>query len=159
VTDPGPGEPAGPGPEQTPPGPWGAPPPPPPPPPPPAAPAGGWPPGPAGLGHDPTAGYGSTGPWSEQQPYGVPGYAPYGRGVATEPLGVSIFFLMCCPYGSPVAVILAISAQRRIDASGGYLTGRGMATAALVLGIIGCAALVLNIVLIASGEGFTWYQS
>jgi hypothetical protein len=99
-----------------------------------------------------------VGPWNEQQAYGVAGYGPFAPRVVNEPmagwaLGLSIFFLLCCAYGSPVALFLAVSAQRRIDASGGYLTGRGMATAALVISILGCAVLLLNLVLIVTGGG------
>jgi hypothetical protein len=61
--------------------------------------------------------------------------------------------LACCALLSPVAVGMALSSQRNIDGSGGYLTGRGMATAALVIGIIGCAFLVLNVILALAGNG------
>ena len=120
----------------------------------------GWP---SGVNHDPTAGYGSAGPWNEHQRYaptGYQGYAPYVRNepMAGWALGLSVFTVLCCNWLSPLAVILAVTAQRRIDASGGYLTGRGAATAGFVLGIIGCAFLVLTFVLMLSGNSFLWYQ-
>lgn len=111
------------------------------------------------------AAYGSQGPWNENQMYAPPGSHPYGVRPKNEPLagwslGLSIFSLMCCAFAAPVAIVMAINAQRRIDASGGYLTGRGMATAGLVIGILGCVAMVLNLVVIASGGGgVMWYGS
>jgi hypothetical protein len=88
----------------------------------------------------------------------VPGYAPFGRVAVNEPLagwslGLSIFCLVCCAYASPVALVMAITAQRRIDASGGYLTGRSMATAGMVIGILGCVVLALNVLLFVTGGG------
>jgi hypothetical protein len=108
------------------------------------------------------AGYGSSGPWSEQQAYGPSGYqaypvAPRNDTQAGWALGLSIFSLLCCSFLAPVAIILAIQSQRRIDASGGYLTGRGMATAGLVIGVIGCVLLALNLMLIISGNSMWYY--
>jgi hypothetical protein len=72
-------------------------------------------------------------------------------------LGLSIFGVLCCQIASIAAIILAVQSQRRIDASGGMLTGRGMATAGLVIGVIGCALFVLNIVLAITGNGSMLY--
>jgi hypothetical protein len=49
-----------------------------------------------------------------------------------------------------VAIVLGVSARRRIDQSNGQLTGRGMATAGFVLGIIWCVLTVVVLVFRAS---------
>jgi len=55
-----------------------------------------------------------------------------------------------------VAIFLGRSAQQEIAASGGSLTGEGMAKAGVILGIIGCVVGVLmtivNIALFTSGN-------
>jgi hypothetical protein len=71
-------------------------------------------------------------------------------------LGVSIFSLLCCQFTAPVGIVLAVLAMRRIDAQPQYLTGRGLAVAGLVVGIIATAFLVLQIVLAASGSSSWW---
>lgn len=45
--------------------------------------------------------------------------------------------------GAILALILGYKAREEIDASGGMQTGRGMATAGIVLGWIGVAGLIL----------------
>jgi hypothetical protein len=57
----------------------------------------------------------------------------------------------CCGLLGIVGIILGVVAKKEIDASNGALSGRGMAQAGLVLGII---ALTLNViwgVLVGSG--------
>ena len=55
----------------------------------------------------------------------------------------------CCPLVAGIpAIVLGKQAQREIDASGGVQSGRGMATAGFVLGIISCAFAVLLAVLV-----------
>jgi hypothetical protein len=129
--------------------PLGGPPPPGPPaptpgPPPPAAPPGpGY--GPPGYG---PPGYGQPG-------YGQPGYGygypagPPTDSSATAALVIAIVgFFICAPVGAIVALVLANSAQKRIEASGGRLGGLEMARAARIIAII---ELVLTAVLIVGG--------
>jgi hypothetical protein len=56
-----------------------------------------------------------------------------------------------------VAIVLGRSAQKEIAASGGRLTGEGMAKAGFVLGIIGSVIgvlmTILNVVLLVAGNG------
>jgi hypothetical protein len=149
---------------------------PPPPPPPPGA-AGqppeagaGWPeatqparPDQPGYGAPP--GYGDQPGYTQpygQPPYGQPGYGPpygpqgYGYPAvpqtdssATAALVIAIVgFFICPPVGAVVALILAGSAQKRIEASGGRLTGLDQARAARIIAII---ELVLTGVLILVG--------
>lgn len=53
-----------------------------------------------------------------------------------------IVSLVCCGLIGIVAIVLSIQAKKEIEGSGGQQTGGGMATAGLVLGIIG---LVLSV--------------
>jgi hypothetical protein len=150
-----------------------APPPPPPPGERPPEPAGGTPPPPPppGYGGQP-AGYGDqpgyTQPYGQppygQGQYGQPGYgAPYGsqgygygypagpqtESSATAALVIAIVgFFICPPVGAVVALILAGSAEKRIEASGGRLTGLDQARAARIIAIV---ELVLTGVLILIG--------
>lgn len=71
-------------------------------------------------------------------------------------LGVSIFSLACCQLTAPVGIVLAVLAMRKIDAQPQYFKGRGLAVAGLVIGIIATAFLVLQIVLVASGNSTMW---
>ena len=91
-----------------------------------------------------------------QQPYGGPGY-PYpgsapteGRAVAAMVVGI-VSLVLACGYGvgllgAPVAWWLGKSSMNRIDASNGQLSGRGMAKAGFVMGIIGTVLLALALV-------------
>ncbi len=98
-------------------------------------------------------------------PYGTPGgYAalPATDTQATASLVIGIVGLvtgsLCCItlVLSPVAIYLGYSAKKRIAESHGRLKGEGMATAGLVLGIIGTVLGILVIVLIAvSGSSST----
>jgi hypothetical protein len=147
-------------------------PPPSPPPPPPAAPT--WPEAPPPVTPDPgQPGYGQPGygpqyggqpPGYGQQPgYGQPTYGQppppgYGYGYpagpqtdssATAALVIAIVgFFICPPVGAIVALVLANSAQKRIEASNGQLGGLEQARAARIIAII---ELVLTAVLILIG--------
>ena len=59
-----------------------------------------------------------------------------------------------CIIPAIIAIVLGTQSRKRIDASGGRLAGRGMATAGMVLGIVwvGLSAVVL-IVSIAANVG------
>jgi hypothetical protein len=80
-----------------------------------------------------------------------PGYYPQqpqqNEGLATTSMVLGILSLVLCALLGPVALFTGISARRRIRESGGYLAGDGMATAGIVMGIIGTIFLVLAIVL------------
>lgn len=57
--------------------------------------------------------------------------------------------LACCPFGILAAIPAAIVGtlgRREIEASGGMQTGRGMATAGVVLGAIGIVLAVIGFV-------------
>ena len=90
--------------------------------------------------------------------YGGGGYGGYGAGPqgtnkkAIWSLVLGILGLVCCGFlaGIP-AIVLGRSAQREIDASGGAQSGRGMATAGFVLGIIGVVWGVLYLILVLTG--------
>ena len=56
---------------------------------------------------------------------------------------LGILSIMFCPLCGPVAWSLGRSAEREVDAAGGQLGGRGLATAGKILGMIGTAFLVL----------------
>jgi hypothetical protein len=57
-------------------------------------------------------------------------------------------FFICAPVGAVVALVMANSAQKRIEASEGRLTGLEMARAARIIAIV---ELVLTAVLIVGG--------
>jgi hypothetical protein len=107
-----------------------------------AAPYGGQP----GYGQQP--GYGP--------PYGAPPGAGYGYpqgpptdSSATAALVIAIVgFFTCPPVGAIVALVLANSAQKRIEASNGQLGGLEMAKAARIIAII---ELALTAVLLVAG--------
>lgn len=56
---------------------------------------------------------------------------------------LGVLSVMFCPLCGPVAWALGRSAAREVDASGGQLGGRGIATAGKILGMIGTVLLVL----------------
>jgi hypothetical protein len=148
--------------------------------PPPASTGPTWPeapqpaPGQPGYGQP---GYGQPGygqqPYGGQPGYGQPGYGqpPYGAppgygygypagpqndSTATAALVIAVVgFFICAPVGAIVALVLANSAQKRIEASGGQLTGIEQARAARIIAIIelvltGIAILIGVIAIIAS---------
>jgi hypothetical protein len=149
--------------------------PPPPPPayggptPPPSAPgppaAGGPPPPPPGYGQP-----GPGAPYGGQPGYGPPGYGTqpgYGYGYpagpptdssATAALVIAIVgFFICPPVGAVVALVMANSAQQRIEASQGRLGGLELAKAARIIAIVELALtaflLVGGILLVAFSLG------
>jgi hypothetical protein len=128
--------------------------------PPPAAP---WPEAP--QPYDPQgysqAGYGQPGygqPGYGQPAYGPqygapPGYgypaAPQTDSSATAALVIAIVgFFICAPVGAVVALVLASSAEKRIEASNGRLTGLDQARIARIIAIV---ELVLTGILILIG--------
>ncbi|MEI7058089.1 DUF4190 domain-containing protein [Nocardioides sp. CCNWLW239] len=96
--------------------------------------------------------------------YGTPPPPPpqYGAPAPGQPAGNSkkalwamilgILSLICCGIFTGIpALILGKQAQGEIDASGGAIGGRGMATAGFILGIISIAVTILWIILYATG--------
>jgi hypothetical protein len=89
-------------------------------------------------------------------PY-TPPYAPpvapatpktSGLAVAALVLGIVWIYWI----GSVLAVIFGAVALKQINASQGWRTGKGLATAGLVLGLVGCSTLLL-VLLAAAGSG------
>lgn len=75
-----------------------------------------------------------------------PVMAPPTDSQATVALVLGILSLLpCCWVLGPVAFFLGNAARGRIEASGGTVAGGGMATAGMILGIIGSAFLALII--------------
>jgi hypothetical protein len=104
-----------------------------------------------------------TQPGYGQPPYGAPpgyGYGypagPQNDSSATAALVIAIVgFFICAPVGAIVALVLANSAQKRIEASGGRLTGIEQARAARIIAIIelvltGIAIVIGVIAIVAS---------
>jgi len=102
--------------------------------------------------HPGQSGYGQPG-------YGQPGYGPppgYGYppgpqtdSSATAALVIAVVgFFICAPVGAIVALVLANSAQKRIEESNGRLTGLEQARAARIIAIV---ELALTAVLILVG--------
>ena len=79
-------------------------------------------------------------------PYGA---VPQNSGKATAALVLGILGVVACGFiaGIP-AIIVGKQAQREIDASNGWLTGRGMATAGIVMGWIEVALGILAVVVV-----------
>src|SRR5918999_418515 len=80
-------------------------------------------------------------------PPAAPGPQTDSSGTAALVIAIVGFFI-CPPVGAIVALVLANSAQTRIEASGGRLTGLDQARAARIIAII---ELVLTAVLILGG--------
>ncbi|HET6748819.1 MAG TPA: hypothetical protein VFL71_06120 [Actinomycetes bacterium] len=127
-----------------------------PPPEPPQQPTWPPPPQPPQQPPEPPPGYGQPPP---QQPYGQQygygqqpgsGYAaPQTEGTATAALIIAIVgFFICAPVGAIVALVLANNATKRIEASGGRLTGMDQARAARIIAIV---ELVLTAVVVLIG--------
>lgn len=96
--------------------------------------------------------------------YGTPPPPPpqYGSPAPGQPAGsnkkaiwalvLGILGLVCCGIVTGIpALILGNTAKKEIDASGGAQTGRGMAQAGFILGIISIVWTVLAIILYATG--------
>ena len=90
-------------------------------------------------GYGPPPGYGQ--PQYGQQPYGTP---PYPQQTGTSPLaiGALISAFLC----SPLGIILGFVAKGQIKKTG--QSGNGLATAAIVIGIV---SMLLGVLLFASG--------
>ena len=71
-------------------------------------------------------------------------------GIAIGGLVAGILGLFCTLLG-PVAVALGLNARKTIDGNPAQYSGRGLAVAAIVLGIIDTVLLVLGIILVVAG--------
>ncbi len=99
-------------------------------------------------------GYGSAPPPPPGGGYGAPGYGPPpgNSKKAIWSLVLGIAGLVCCSFFTAIpAIFLGRSAIKEIDASGGRLSGRGMATAGFVLGIIATVFGIIYLILVATG--------
>ena len=74
----------------------------------------------------------------------MPPHRPRANGLAVAGLVCGILWVFWL--GSILAVVLGHLAREQIDASGGVQRGRGMATAAVVLGWLGLTVLVAGLV-------------
>jgi hypothetical protein len=116
------------------------------------------PPPPGGPPSEPPygGGYGATPPPPPGYGTGPGGYgAPQPSGNNTKAiwsLVLGILGILCCGILGIPALILGKQAQNEIDRSGGTQTGRGLATAGFVLGILACIGLVVVGVLVATGH-------
>ena len=121
----------------------------------PAPPAAGGPPpaAPAPPGYGPPSGA----PYRGQPGYGPPGYGgqpgygypagPPTDSSATAALVIAIVgFFICPPVGAVVALVMANSAEKRIEASEGRLGGLEMAKAARIIAIVELALTAFLIV-------------
>jgi len=81
------------------------------------------------------------------------GYAPPAKtnGMAIASLVLGIVWLY--GVGSILALIFGYNAKKQIEQSGGSQTGRGMATAGIVLGWIGAGTLAIVIVGAVAASG------
>jgi hypothetical protein len=77
--------------------------------------------------------------------------APPNDSQATLALVLGIISVFCCPILGPVALFIGNSSRQRVQASGGTLGGGGLATAGLILGIIGTIFLVFGVISIIVG--------
>jgi hypothetical protein len=113
-------------------------------------PGGYGPPPPEPQPYGPPGGYGQPG--YGQPGYGQPGYGypagPQVEGTATAALVVAIVgFFICPPVGAIVALVLANSATRRIEESGGRLSGLEQARWARIIAIVELVLVAIGVVL------------
>lgn len=100
---------------------------------------------------------------SAQQPgYGQPGYGyktgRYTEGLAISALVVAIVGLLACPpIGGIVALVLANSAAKRIEASGGGRSGLGLVMSARIIAIISFMVTVISVLsYLVDGPAIYW---
>ena len=89
-------------------------------------------------------------PSSAPPPDAAPAQAPG----ATAALVLGSLSILICPLCGPFAWSLGRKGEQAVDASGGSLGGRGLATAGKILGMIGTFFLLLLIVLLVLSIAF-----
>jgi uncharacterized membrane protein len=104
----------------------------------------------SGNAPPPGGGYGAAPP--PPPGYGYGGQPPRSNQKAVWSLVLGILGLVCCGFFTGIpALILGKMAQNEIDASGGMQSGRGMATAGFVLGIIAIVFGIISVILFITG--------
>lgn len=86
------------------------------------------------------------GPYGQQPPYGGQPAPTHGKATTALVLGI-LSLIVCAPLGIP-AFIMGRGAEREIQASGGRLSGEGLAKAGWILGLIAMILMALGILLI-----------
>ena len=82
----------------------------------------------------------------------APVMAPPNDSQATLALVLGIISLLpCCFILGPVALFIGNASRQRVQASGGTLGGGSLATAGMILGIIGTVFLVFGVISIIVG--------
>jgi Domain of unknown function (DUF4190) len=86
-------------------------------------------------------------------PYGMASYSapPVQHPQATLALILGILGLAVCPFVGIAALVIGNKARKQIDAAPGQFTGRGMATAGFVLGVVSVSLIVLFVLLVILG--------
>ena len=87
-------------------------------------------------------------------PAGYPMHAPPEHPQAVTAMVLGILGLVCCGLASPFAIWTGRKAMKEIDASGGWMRGRGQAQAGFIMGIIGTVLWVLGILFYVVMIGF-----
>ena len=105
------------------------------------------------MSHEPPPPYGGPPPGLYPPPPGYGGgySAPQTNQKAVWALVTGVLGLLCCGLVGIAGIVLGSAAKREIDASGGYQTGRGMAQAGFVLGILGLVWTVVALLLVSGG--------
>lgn len=80
--------------------------------------------------------------------YAAPPAQRHTSGLAIASLVLGLMFI--AGIGSILAVVFGVKARHEIDASNGWVTGRGMATAGVILGWIGVAIVALGVLAAAA---------
>ena len=88
-------------------------------------------------------------------PYDAEPRSPQNAPGAVAALVLGILGILVCPLLGPFAWLYGRRGQQAVDASGGLLAGRGLATTGKVLGIVGTLLIVLLLValLVLLGAG------
>ena len=77
---------------------------------------------------------------------GVHPASPPNASNAVTALVLGILGVLLCPLLGPIAWVLGRRGEQEVDASGGAVGGRGLATAGKVLGMVGTFFIVLVVV-------------
>ncbi len=92
-------------------------------------------------------------------PFDAEPRSPQNAPGAVAALVLGILGILVCPLLGPFAWVYGRKGERAVDASGGVLAGRGLATAGKILGIVATLLIVLLLVallfLIAGNGGDT----